>query len=100
MVASAASRVVHLVNALDAHGLADRAVALAGNALVVLQTDRQQDRAGHTVRGVIQSGQAVCHGVDDAQTDIGEAHTGNVLAQSHALAAFRRVLHRAAQVLR
>ena len=41
----------------------------------------------------------MCHGVDDAQTHIGEAHTGNVLAQSHALAALRGVLHGTAQVL-
>ena len=37
--------------------------------------------------------------MDDAQADVGEAHTGNVLAQSHALAALRGVLHSAAQVL-
>ena len=49
--------------------------------------------------GIIQSGQTVCHGVDDAQTHIGEAHTGDVLAQSHALAALRGVLHGTAQVL-
>ena len=41
----------------------------------------------------------MCHGVDDAQTHIGEAHTGDVLAQSHALAALRGVLHGTAQVL-
>ena len=49
--------------------------------------------------GVIQGRQAVCHGVHDAQTHVGEAHTGNVLAQSHALAALRGVLHSAAQAL-
>ena len=49
--------------------------------------------------GVVQSGQAVCHGVDDAQTHVGEAHAGDVLAQSHALAALRGVLHGTAQVL-
>ena len=91
--------IVHLIDAHNAHGLADGAVALTGNALVVLQTHRQQDGAGHTVRGVVQSGQAVCHGVDDAQTHIGESHAGDVLAQSHALAAFRGVLHSAAQAL-
>ena len=91
--------VVHLVDALHAHGLADGTIALTGDGLVVLQTDGQQDSAGHAVGGVIQSGQAVCHGVDDAQTHIGEAHAGDVLAQSHALAAFRSVLDSAAQVL-
>ena len=91
--------VVHLVDALHAHSLADGTIALTGDGLVVLQTDGQQDSAGHAVGGVIQSGQAVCHGVDDAQTHIGEAHAGDVLAQSHALAAFRSVLDSAAQVL-
>ena len=91
--------IVHLVDALHAHGLADRAVTLPGHALVVLQTNGQQDGAGHAVGGIIQGRQAVCHGVDDAQTDIGEAHTRDVLAQSHALAAFRGVLHGAAQAL-
>ena len=41
----------------------------------------------------------MCHGVDNAQTHIGEAHTGDVLAQSHTLAALRGVLHGTAQVL-
>ena len=49
--------------------------------------------------GVIQGRQAVCHGVDNAQTHVGEAHTGNVLPQSHALAALRGVLYSAAQAL-
>ena len=39
------------------------------------------------------------HAVDDAQAHVGEAHAGDVLAQSHALAAFRGVLDSAAQVL-
>ena len=64
--------IVHLVDAHNAHSLAHSAVTLAGNALVVLQTHRQQDRTGHTVRGVIQGRQAVCHGVHDAQTHVGE----------------------------
>ncbi len=51
------------------------------------------------MRGVVQGRQAVCHGVHDAQTDIGEAHTGNVFAQSHTLAAFRGILHGTTQVL-
>ena len=41
----------------------------------------------------------MCHGVHDAQAHVGEAHTGDVLAQSHALTAFRGVLHGTAQVL-
>ena len=40
--------IVHLVDALHAHGLADRAVALPGNGLVVLQT--------HAIEGYITKG--------------------------------------------
>ena len=47
--------------------------------------------------GVIQGGQAVCHGVDNAQAHVGETHAGDVLAQSHALAAFGGVFHSAPQ---
>ena len=36
-------------------------------------------------RQIIQGGQAVCQGVDDAQAHIGEAHTGDILAQSLSL---------------
>ena len=50
--------------------------------------------------GVIQGAQAVGHAVNDAQTHVGEAHAGNVLAQSHALAALGGVLHRTAQIFR
>ena len=49
--------------------------------------------------GVVQCRQAVSHAVHDAQTHIGEAHASNVLAQGHALPAFRGILHSAPQVL-
>ena len=39
------------------------------------------------MRGVVVSGQGVSHGVVDAQANIGEAHAGDILAKSHALAA-------------
>ena len=39
------------------------------------------------MRGVVVSGQGVSHGVVDAQANVGEAHAGNILAKSHALAA-------------
>ena len=39
------------------------------------------------MRGVVVGGQGVGHGVVDAQADVGEAHAGDVLAESHALAA-------------
>ena len=51
------------------------------------------------MRGVIQGRQAVCHGVNNAQTHIGEAHTGDILAQSHTLAALLGVLDSTTQVL-
>ena len=51
------------------------------------------------MRGVIQSGETVCHGVYDAEADIREAHACNVLTERHALSAGFGVLHRAAQVL-
>ena len=92
--------VVHAVDVGDLHGLANGAVALAGDGHVVLKAERQQDRAGDAVGRVIQGGQAVGHGVDDAEADVREAHTGDVLAESHALAAGLVVLHGGAQVLR
>ena len=39
------------------------------------------------MRGVVVSGQGVSHGVVDAQANVGEAHAGDILAKSHALAA-------------
>ena len=58
--------VVHLVNADNAHCLADGAVTLARDVLVVLQTRGQDDGTCHTVGGVIQGGQTVRHTVDNA----------------------------------
>ena len=58
--------IVHLVNAGNAHSLADCAVTLACNGLVVLQTGGQDDGAGNAMGGVIQGGQAVCHAVNNA----------------------------------
>ena len=58
--------IIHLVNAGHAHSLADCAVTLACNGLVVLQTGGQDDGAGNAMGGVIQGGQAVCHAVDNA----------------------------------
>ena len=89
----------HLVQALHAHGLGDGAVALARHGLVVLQAGGQDDGAGHAVGGVVQGGEAVGHGVDDAQAHIGEAHAGDVLAQGHALPALGGVVHSAPQGL-
>ena len=89
----------HGVNAGNLHGLANGPVALASHRLVVLQAGGQDDGAGHAVGGVIQSGQAVSHGVDNAQAHIGEAHAGNVLAQGHALPALGSVGHSAPQGL-
>ena len=39
------------------------------------------------------------HAVHDAQAHIGESHAGDVLAQGHALAAVRIVLHGGAQAV-
>ena len=47
--------------------------------------------------GVIQRGQAVRHAVDDAEADIGEAHTGDILAECHALAPVGIVVDSVAQ---
>ena len=48
--------------------------------------------------GVIEGGQTVSHAVDDAQAHVGEAHTGDILAQGHALAAVRIVVYGVPQV--
>src|SRR5699024_9811952 len=66
---------------------------------VVFKAGGQDDRAGNTVRGIVQSAQAVCHAVHNAQADVGKAHAGDVLRQGHAFAAFSRVGHCAAQIL-
>ena len=50
------------------------------------------------MRSVIDSAEGVRHGVGDAEADVREAHTGDILAESHALAAFLRALDSAAQV--
>ncbi len=41
----------------------------------------------------------MCHGMSDTETYIGEAHTGNVLTQSHAFTAFLGIGYSAAQGL-
>ena len=72
---------------VNAHGDGDLGQALGANRLVELHGDRQQHSASDAVRGVVVSGQGVSHGVVDAQANVGEAHAGNILAKSHALAA-------------
>jgi len=51
--------VAHGIDTGNIHCLADRAVALAGDRLVIFQTDRQQNGAGEAVRRIVKSGQAV-----------------------------------------
>ena len=72
---------------VNAHGNGNLGQALGANRLVELHGDRQQHGASNAVRGVVVSGQGVSHGVVDAQADVGEAHAGDILAKSHALAA-------------
>ena len=72
---------------VNAHGDGDLGQALGANRLVELHGDRQQHGASNAVRGVVVSGQGVSHGVIDAQANIGEAHAGDILTKSHALAA-------------
>ena len=72
---------------VNAHGDGDLGQALGANRLVELHGNRQQHGAGDAVRGVVVSGQGVSHGVVDAQANVGEAHAGDILAKSHALAA-------------
>ena len=72
---------------VNTHGNGNLGQALGANRLVELHSDRQQHGASDAVRGVVVSGQGVSHGVVDAQADIGEAHAGDILAKSHALAA-------------
>ena len=72
---------------VNAHGDGDLGQALGANRLVELHGDRQQHGASDAVRGVVVSGQGVSHGMVDAQANVGEAHAGDILAKSHALAA-------------
>ena len=87
----------HAVHALDTHGAGDLAVLLSRSLGVVGHDGGQEGGAGLTVRHIVVSGKGVCHGVVHAQTHVGEAHTGHVLAQSHALAALGGVGHGPAQ---
>lgn len=72
---------------VNAHGDGNLGQALGANRLVELHGDRQQHGASDAVRGVVVSGQGVSHGVVDTQADVGEAHAGDILTKSHALAA-------------
>ena len=72
---------------VNAHGDGDLGQALGTNRLVELHGDRQQHGASDAVRGVVVSRQGVSHGVVDAQTNVGEAHAGDILTKSHALTA-------------
>ena len=72
---------------VNAHGDGDLGQALGANRLVELHGNRQQHGASDAVRGVVVSGQGVSHGVIDAQANVREAHAGDILTKSHALAA-------------
>lgn len=88
-----AHRAGHIGQAIDDHGF------------VEFHRDGQKHRAGNAVRRVVVRRKRVRHGVVDAQTYVGEAHTGDVLGERHAFAAACghaafRFGHRVAQVLR
>ena len=90
----AVSSLVH-TGGVNAHSLSNCLQLVAGAVSIVLHNDGQHHGAGNTVGGVIDGAQGMCDGVSDAQTDIGECHTGDELTQSHALTTLSLVVNRA-----
>ena len=78
----------HLVHTLDTHGPGYLPVLLTGILGIVLHDYGQHHCAGHAVGSVVHCAQGVGHGVGYAQTHVGKAHAGYILAQGHALPAF------------
>ena len=87
----------HFIDTCNAHSACDFTVFLTGAFLVVFHNDRKHHCACNTVRGIINSAQGVCHGVSDSKTYVGEAHTCDVLAESHSLTPLFGVCNSAAQ---
>ena len=56
---------------------------------IILHYVRKKQCVGHPMRSVIMGTQRMGHGMNDAQTDIAEPHTGNVLRLRHGLAGNR-----------
>lgn len=79
----------HAVNAFNTHGTGNLAILLTSGLGIVLQNGGQDGSASHAVRSVIQSTEGVCHGVNDTQTYVGEAHASDVLSDGHILAGRR-----------
>ena len=52
------------------------------------------------MRSVVNSSQCVCHGVCDAEADVGICHSGDILSKRHALASVGVILNSLAKILR
>ena len=90
---------IHLVYTFHSHSTSDLTILFTGAVSIVLHNDGEHHCAGYTMRGIIDSTQSMCHGMGNTKTYVGEAHTCNVLAQSHAFTAFLGIGYSAAQGL-
>ena len=70
----------------DAHSPCDVAVLLHFGGHIVLHYERQEQSVCHAVSDVIACAERMRHRVNDAESHVGERHTRNVAAHSHALA--------------
>ena len=87
----------HRVNALNAHSASDLAVLLAGSLSVVSHNCGEKGSACLSVRHIVVSGEGVSHRVIYSETYVREAHTCNVLTESHTLATVSGVCNCAAE---
>ena len=90
---------IHLIYTFHTHSTGNLTILFTGAVSIVFHNDRKHHCTGNTMRGIIDSTQGMCHGMSDTETYIGEAHTGNVLTQSHAFTAFLGIGYSAAQGL-
>ena len=90
---------IHLIYTFHTHSTGNLTILFTGAVSIVFHNDRKHHCTGNTMRGIIDSTQGMCHGMSDTETYIGEAHTGNVLTQSHAFTTFLSVGYRTAQGL-